>query len=367
MNNSGFGIWDLGLKKNLTAILTVLIILGASINIYPIAIEGDAYSSAVKDYNNKDFDQARQEMTEFIKDFPDSKYVPELMIKLGSIAEEKDKSIEYYSRVIEKYQGSEYEAEAEYDLGQLYYATEDFSRAKEYFSTILDKHKDSPWLEPSYYGLMLALYGLKQYQEASSIYNDYKNNKTPGAFKNRMNLAYADVLFNQGNYQDSISGYKEVINSGQNDQNIYIPFVYSKLIAAMKETGDNKSTEGYIKDLVDKYPDSKEAKYYTLNLDTPTPEQATTPEPVETIAVQAGTKSRAFFTVQAGAYTNKKFADLIYNKLLEKKYPVYINKHGRFYAVQVGKFKTQKAAKTYGDDFIKKEKLKAYLIKQETE
>ncbi len=369
MNNTGFGIQNFGLKKiSLITVLTAMIILlMTAVSIYPIALEGDAYNSAINAYNNKDFDQAREEMNAFIKDFPNSKFVPEFLIKLGSIAEEKEKAADLYSSVIDKYAGSEYEAEAEYSLGQLYYAMDDYKKSKEYFAAILEKHRDSAWLEPSYYGMMLTLYGLKQYSEAESIYKDYKGNKTPEAFKNRISLAYANALFNQGNYQDSINMYKEVIKSGLEDQNIYMPFVYSKIVAASKENQDNKGAEAFIKELVEKYPDSKEARYYTANMEGPTPEEIMTPEPVETIVIQAMPKNGTYYTIQIGAYSNKKFADMIYGKMQGKKYVAFLKKHDKFYAVQIGKFVSQNDAKAYAWDFIKKEKLKAYLIKQETQ
>ncbi len=321
--------------------------------IYSIEIEEDAYVSALETYNKKDFKNAKKLMEEFIQKFPGSKYKAGILLKLAQLENDFNNAIKMYDDIINTYHGTESEIEAIFLKGVLLFTGEKYDESKKEFKTIIEKFSESIWTEPSYYYLLLNNYALKNYDEAEKIYKKYMDTKIYYNYKSRMDLAYANVLFAKGKYSEAVDLYESVLDkTNADDKNIYLPFVYEKIIECYKNKNDTKNVIKYEKELNEKFSGSVE-----LLKNKQKPENLSYPSLIVD-------KEKSFFTVQIGAYTNKKFADIMYKKLIEKKYEVFFKTEGKFYKIQVGRFSTEKDADDYAKEFIKKEKLKSYLIKK---
>lgn len=331
-----------------------IIFLLSSVFIYAVEIEEDAYITALEAYNKNDFKTAQKLLSEFIQKFPGSKYKAGVLLKLAQLENDFNTAIKMYDEIINNYPGTENEIEAIYLKGILFFTKEKYSDSKKEFEKIIEKFSESIWTEPSYYYLLLNNYTLKNYDEAEKVYKKYSEAGIYRNYRTRMDLSFANVLFSKGRYNEAAELYRAVIDkTNPDDKNIYLPYVYKQLIECYKKRNDTENIIKYENELKEKFPDSKEIfqenKFSEKGTATP---------------VLPVNSSEEFFTVQIGAYTNKKFADIMYKKLLDKKYTVFLKQEGKFYKIQVGRFKTEKEADDYAKDLIKKEKLQTYLIKK---
>ncbi len=323
--------------------------------VFSLEVEEDAYISALEAYNKNDFKNSKKLFEEFLEKFPASKYKPKVLLKLGQLENDFDKAISIYDNIINNYRDSENEIEAIYQKGILLFSKEKYKESIDEFKKIVERFSESIWTEPSYYYLLLNNYALKNYDEAEIIYKKYFDIRNFYIYKNRMNLAYANVLYSKGKYSEAIELYKGVIDkTNTDDKNIYLPYIYKQIIECYKKQNDIENSTKYENELNEKFPKANELlQEHVLS------------EKKEGPVLETGKKNdSSFFTVQIGAYTNKKIADFIYKKFLDKKYTVFFKIDGKFYKIQIGKFATEQEADDYAKEFIKKEKLQTYLIKK---
>ncbi len=353
------------MKKTVFIAATILIFCAAAFAVN----DEDAYLAAMNNYNKKDFDKARPMLEEFCDNYKDSKYRPSALLKLAELTTDFYKAEAMYNGVIADKPDTEFEAEAVYSLARLYYGRDEYRKCEEQAGIILGRFGNTVWIEPAYHYLMLALNAQKKYSDTGRIFADYTSNKNFFLFKNRIKLAYADALYNQQKFLDSIAWYKQVIEDGEREKYIYMPDVYAKIIHCYGYTGNVSEKEKYVYDLKSKFPDSAEAKAGGVIkpaedvLSSPpnaTPEPDSTPEPAATKV----TKSGVFYTVQIGAYTNKKFAEYDGGKITKKKYEVFYKTEGKFTKVMVGKLATKEEGDALAQEMVKKGLIKTYLVKQ---
>ena len=220
---------------------------------------------------------------------------------------------------------------------------------------------------------MMSMNAQKKYDETAKYYADYNGNKAFYMFRNRIKQAYADSLYFLAKYQDAEKLYREIISDGGNEKYIYLPAVYARLISCLDIQGNKSEKDNFVFDLRQKFPDSTEAKAGDEVKADETPAQGVPDaiNPAGTNVAAAATaempgkaRSGVFYTVQIGAYANKKFAEFDSAKLEKKKYKVFMKSDGKFIKVMVGKFHSKPEADEFARTFSKKEKIKNYLVKQ---
>jgi tetratricopeptide (TPR) repeat protein len=360
-------------KKTLTAALIAAAVLLGCISIIAMS-EDEAYLAAMDTYNKKDFDKARPLLQDFFDNYKDSKYRPNVMLKLAELETDFSKAEATYRDIIKDKPDTEFEAEAVFSLGRLYYGRNDYVKCEEEMGVVMGRFGNTVWIEPAYHYLMLSLNAQKKYGDTEKLYADYNSNKNYFMFKNRIKLAYADALYNESKYPDAIIVYRQVIEDGEHEKYIYLPVVYAKIISCFDYTANASEKEKYVYDLKQKFPDSPEAKQGGAikpaedALSGPTPSTQTaaaaTPAVGEKAAAVEKTKGGKFYTVQIGAYANRKFADYDAGKLKKKGYTVFYKAEGKFTKVMVGKLKTKAEADALAQELTKKGLIKSYLVKQ---
>jgi tetratricopeptide (TPR) repeat protein len=336
--------------------------------------EEDSYLQAMDLYNQKDFEKAKPLLQDFYNNFKDSKYRPNVMLKLAELETDFSKEEGMYKDIIKEKPDTEFEAEAVYSLGRLYFARDEYRKCEEYMGMVLGKFNNTVWIEPAYHYLMLSLNAQKKYDETAKLYSDYDGNKSFYMFRNRVKQAYADSLYLTAKYQEAGKLYREIISDSSNEKYIYMPIVYARLISCLDNQGNSSEKDNFLYDLRQKFPDSPEAKAGE-NIKAPgAAAEQTAVEPDKTDADRippvpvakkgVAAKSGVFYTIQIGAYANKKFAEFDAGKLKKKKYDVFMKADGKLTKVMVGKFPTKSEAEALAQELTKKGTIKSYLVKQ---
>ncbi|MCE5299863.1 MAG: tetratricopeptide repeat protein [Spirochaetia bacterium] len=358
------------MKKTIIAAAFIMFASLSYAAFYANMVEEDSYIDAVEAMEKKDYEGARKAFSSFNEKFKESKYRPTVLLRLAELSPDTDSAVRYYNEVEKNFPDSEYEAEAVFSLGRLYYATDDTSAAKKYFNIIMQKYSGMVWVEEAYYYMILCALKEKNYKEAEKVYDAYTAAQKYFIFKNRMTLAYADSLFDTGRYKDAAVKYREVIEKYEaGDKNIYMPHVYFRLAEACRRDGDQNGAANAESDLKFKFPESSEAQGQESAITAAnTPVPAKTQKPAATaVATQAAANTSAggtFYTIQIGAYTNKVFAAKLIAKFREDKYNVFTKDEGKFLKIYIGRFATKEEADAYAVKFAGKEKITNYLVKQ---
>jgi len=324
--------------------------------------EEELYLSAMDKYNTKDFEKAKVLFEEFNLKYPDSRYKPSVLLKLAELQTDFIISEKIFKQVIKEYENSEYEAEATFELGRLYFSRAEYLKCRGNMDKIINKFSNTVWIESAYYYYLLCLNAEGKYDNIEKMYNQYFE-KGFYLYKNRIKNVYADMKFKQEKYDECVKIYKEILEEKENEKYIYIPQIYKRLIFCYDKLGDLNEKNKYEYDLKQFYPNSQEVKEASAK-----EEEIKIIEEKKDIPVYKSIKEKTskniFYTIQIGAFSNEKFAQLTINKLAEKKYNVFTKQDGKFIKVFVGKFETKEQAENYAKEFSKKEKITSYLIKQ---
>jgi TolA-binding protein len=358
-------------RVGMTAALLLSSVFFMSCASFAAMSEDEAYLAAMDSYNKKDFDKAGPLLADFYGKHPQSNYRPNVMLKLAELEQDFTRSEAMYKQVIKEKPDTEFEAEAVFSLAKLYYARAEYVKCVEYSGIIMGRFSNTMWIEPAYYYTMLSLNAQKKYQEAAGKYGEYSANSNYFMFKNRCKLAYAAALIAQGKCSEAIPQLAQVISELDREKYIYGPDVYAKIINCHKNSENIAELDKYIYGLKQKYPDSVEAKSGGFVKPVPTeapvkqePAKAVKQATAEVSVPEPTVEGGKFFTVQIGAYANRKFAEYDAEKLRKKKYYVFMKEDGKFIKVYVGKLATRQEAAKLAYTLSKKEGVKQFLVKQ---
>ncbi len=332
---------------------------------FPLVVFGgssgdELYLDAMEAYNKKQYDKSEVLLKDFMEKYPDSRFKPDVMMKLAELEESYEKSINIYKEVMGKYSETRHEAEAVYSLGRLYFAGGDYESAEEQFGKILGEFSDTVWIEMSYYSLMLSLLAQDKFDSVKRIYDDYMSREHFTIFRNRVRLVYGDSLYKQGRYLAAAHTYKDILdNFTEKEKYIYLPDVYVKLIDSYSNLSNTELAGRYSKELSEKFPKYKPDKPLKKEKDDIKIVQQ------EKKAVEKKKQEKKeFYTMQIGAFSTEKFSRQMQKRMEDKGYDVYVKKGRKFYKVQIGRFDTKKEAVSFAKNFSKKEKIKNYLVKK---
>ncbi|MCX8092890.1 MAG: SPOR domain-containing protein [Candidatus Goldbacteria bacterium] len=322
------------------------------------------YLSAMEAYNTKNFDRAKILFEEFNTKYPDSKYKPSVLLKLAELQTDFFISEKLFNQVMKDYKDTEYEAEAIFELGRIYFGRGEHLKCQENMDKIINKFSNTVWIEPAYYYYLLSLNVQGKYQEMEKLYKEYFE-KGFYLYKNRIKNVYADMKFKNGAYEECILIYKDILAEKDNEKYIYIPQIYKRLAICYEKLKDVNGKNKYEYDLKQFYPNSIEAKNITDTAEEIKIIEDKKDIPVYKNFIKKETVERKiFYTIQIGAFTNERFAQQTVDKLKNKNYNVFTKQDGKFIKVYVGRFDTKEDVEKFANDFSKKEKIISYLIKQ---
>jgi TolA-binding protein len=136
-------------------------------------------------------------------------------------------------------------------------------------------------------------------------------------------LSLGDCYLLSGDIDNALRSYRAFLS--KYPQSDLLHLVYWRLAESYYRSGQWDKAGNYFKKVIEKYPKSFEADKAKALLD-----------------------EGLYFTVQLGAFINKRNAKSLYERLIDKEYPAYVssfNKKGKtFYRVRVGKFDSRKQA-----------------------
>ncbi len=328
--------------------------------------EEESYINAMDKYNRKEFAEAQKLLAEFGAKYPDSRFRPNVMLKLAELEKDFSAAESIYRQVIKEKPDSEFEAEAVFSLSRLYFTRAEYLKSLEYAGIIMGKFRDTVWIEPAYHYAMMSKNALSDYDGALKLYLEYTANGKYFMFKERIRLAYAEALLGLKKYAEAAAAFAAVAGSDGENRYIYKPDVYAKAAYCFSKSGNDSAAEKYIYELKARYPESAEARAGgVFAASTEVPVKTPFKTPVKTAAPTAKAVAGKFFTVQVGAYSNEKLASDMAANLKKQGFYVFTKNEGRFVKVLAGRESSREAAERLGGELMRKNRnIKSYLVKE---
>lgn len=193
---------------------------------------------------------------------------------------------------------------------------------------ILASVKESRQLDELYYILGLSYMKDGNYLRASDIFEIILNEFHDSRLREQAQLGLADTLFLREDFVRAQNDYEELL---KRDQNTHLKAqLFYRLSKLGFRTGDTETGKEYAQKLKNEFPHNSESEFAADFC--PIPRSA----------------SEMYYSVQVGAFSEKKNADTLTQKLLQKGYPAFIEESyaqaKTSYRVRVGKANTRQEA-----------------------
>ena len=195
----------------------------------------------------------------FIKDFPDSGWIPVVLIYSGRAHQKTnrpDKALPVFQKVIDDYPDYSNVSLAIYELGVTYLGLGDENKANEYFNTILDKYPDTQawFLAKSEYYKIEPLFEAGNYKEA--IDKSYEVlEKNPGdTVVGSVLFMIGKCYYNLSDYNNALVVFQKIIDEHPDD--FYAPLAVYRAGATYLELGEGERAKEYFKKLLEEYPNA---------------------------------------------------------------------------------------------------------------
>lgn len=209
------------------------------------------------------------------------------------------------------------------DKARLYFLNGDYGACINEGEKILAAAGNSKDLDRLYYLLGFSYLKEGNYLRSSDIFEIILKEFKKSSFREEAKLGLGDAYFLRGDYNKAAGYYKDLLND--NPRTRFAGTLYYRLSQCAFKTGDISAGQEYLSRLKKEFP---------LN-----------PETIASKDLAAGVN---YYTVQVGAFSSRQNALNLESKLIQQKYPAYIEESSfrgqPSYRVRIGKFASRQEA-----------------------
>jgi len=192
--------------------------------------------------NLAQFDQAKEIWNRIIKKYPNSQYLPSVMLQLGILSEKEGilaEAEKWYREIIKKYPGSLSEQEALFSLGCFYWDRGNLNQAEDYFKDLSSKEGPMAFKGKLY----LARVFVEEAKDAKAmvLYNQLV--ELDNSVSKAASLDKAFLLKKNKDYSQAVVAFENVLDGGIDN-----PEVRFNLGFCLEKSGDFKQAiEEYLR------------------------------------------------------------------------------------------------------------------------
>jgi|GEM_PF-2011836 len=335
--------------------------------------EEKLYRQCKRSYADGKFADASQYIEKFLSLYPESDHDGEILFMQAFLQPAIDASTEMYRLIIEKYPNSKWAAKSHFQLGQCYYLQGEYGKALDHYGKVIISYPDDETHWSARYRKCRSLMAKGNYEEAIAALRSLESDSSSEDIsKDVILLSLGDCYFGMRDYEHAAASYRSLIESVPHSQRV--PSACLLLARSLQNLGRSEEAETFYQKVIEDYRQSIEAQQAQQYLDSL---PATQPKRVEarpdvpqTVGATHASPMQAVahYSIQVGAFSVKRNADSLANRLRKKGYSVDIVRpssgKSRLYRVRVGKFKTRAAALEAAQRLRKNEKLDTAVVGQ---
>lgn len=196
----------------------------------------------------------------------------------------------------------------------------DYAKAGDLAQSIYDNNPSRMEKDQALYYMGLSQLGLEQYSRARDSFQHLLKHSLDKKLVDKAHLGVIDSYLLDEKYSDALDEAKKLLR--RNPRSEYLSLIYLKLARANLKLTRWTEAQGFLKKIIDQYPDSP-----------------------ETHVAQQLLEERQYFSVQLGAFLDQAHAENLIDELKQKNEYAYIvettDKEGRkFYRVRIGQLTT---------------------------
>lgn len=210
-----------------------------------------SYQYAQSLYRLGNHQAALEELANFQKRFPKSKYLPEVIYLSGWINAQKEdynNAIQQYKKVIKSYPETPLLPVVLLSTGDAYYNQENYDSSMAYYKRVLYAYNDTTYINSAVSGIIYIATNKNELGIAYNVLSEFVNATKEEAIKNLIKYKIVEMYYNAGEYSNVINVGKMYVDTTQTN-NVYLPDL---LLWIGNSYSKNKQYE--------------DAKYYLLKL-----------------------------------------------------------------------------------------------------
>lgn len=356
----------------------LLVIASSSHSSTPLETEEELYGQCKRAYTEGKFTDASQYIEKFLSLYPESDHADEILFIHAFLQPAIDTSIEIYRLVIERYPNSKWAAKAHFQLGQCYYLQGNYDRALDHYGKIIVSYPEDEIYWSARYWKCRSLIAKGNYEEAVAALRSLEDGNSTeivglGGEKpssDMILMSLGDCYLGMRDYESAVVLYRSLIESMPHSQRV--ASAYLLLAKSLQNLGKLEEAKTFYQKVIQDYHQSVEAQQAQQYLDALLLTQPKDPDTPHTMPEAVGTthaspvETTSYFSIQVGAFSEKRRAGNLADQLRKKGYSVNIvfpvPGGSHLYKVRVGNFKTRSAALEAAQKLHENEKLDTAVV-----
>lgn len=170
------------------------------------------YERCVELYEQKQFEEARACIGDFIESYPNSRWVEHLQFLQAKLTTDIYEAKMKMDRFVRDFPEGPYSAEANYSLGQLAELTGDYTEAQTFYMRVYEYFPTSEFRDEAALQAAKIMLLSGEAESASTYLESYLAGQPPQPWRSRARELYADALFDAGHFEEAQKAYKLIIS-----------------------------------------------------------------------------------------------------------------------------------------------------------
>ncbi|NND72876.1 MAG: tetratricopeptide repeat protein, partial [Rhodothermales bacterium] len=221
---------------------------------YALYQMGQAYS------NNGDVFDAITIFRSLLSDYPNSVWREEATYSLGYLYFQNgdyEQAVDTYEGLIRFAPRQPIAAKAQYGIGDALFNAGDMEAAVTAYQEVLETYPNSPFAGDAAASIQFALIALGDEARATAIIDDFAIRHPNSPVVDQLRFKQAEVKFQSGRLDEALTDFQVFLRRARNDD--LIPEAYFYLGTILKDRNQNAEAENYLKQIVDRFPESGRA------------------------------------------------------------------------------------------------------------
>ena len=281
----------------------------------------------------------------FIRQFPESDYLPEIKFSLAESESSFYKALKKYEAIVKLHPRSRYARLSQVRIAEHYFTLGNFRQARIGWRKYLRLFPGGEEADAASLSIGSCYYQEKRFDKAIDCLRDFIDSYPESSYFPRARFNLASAYLNRGKIDEAKTELEGLLKDYPNWENKAA--VYRKLSDVYLEKGENKKGEEILAKLNKEFPLSVDVKG----------EKSVFP-------LEKG--KEGFYSVQVGAFTEKGRAEKLALRLKKKGYDTCIvsaaKKGAVFYRVRIGRFRNEAEAGEMAGKIEAKENLPGMVV-----
>lgn len=327
----------------------------------------ELYRQCKLTYTEGKFDDASQHVKQFLSLYPESDHAGEILSMQAFLQSDIDTAMKMYRLIIEKFPNSKWAAKAHFQLGQCCYLQGRYDEALDHYGTIIVYYSEDEVYWPALYWKCKGLITKGDCGKAVAVLHFLKDSSSAEIGKDMILMSLGNCYLCMRDYQRAADSYRSLIEAIPDSRRI--PSAYLLLARSLQNLGESEEAKKLYQKVIEDYGQSIESQQAQkclssspLALPKRVEARHAKPETSRTLGKDASYAQKAsYFSIQIGAFSRRRNAENLANRLRKKGYSVSIVSpspgKSSLYKVRVGRFKTRSAALKAAKRLSKNERL----------